>query len=236
MGQQPGVREWARTVDLPDPIRWGELEEQILEFPVTDEQVKDAEEVPGGPGALNVAVAYLLWVPYLLAPVVGLVLVIIGIGADMPSERDDMIGPAHFFFVIGLVLIIVQLALWVSTRDRSMMLIGTTIPVTVVSLVAYLLVRPLPGASWTSLIALVSAVLGVVVLVLLFFVSKPMAPGPRVKWRSATAEQKVQLGNRAMVLEELKKRGLITDKGTDISGLVEMPIGAWHRMDERLRR
>ncbi|QPZ38697.1 hypothetical protein [Paramicrobacterium chengjingii] len=236
MEHQQGVRQWARTVDLPDPIRWGDLEYQILEFPVSEEEVTEAEEAPGGPGRLNVALAYLLWVPYLLAPVIGLVLVIIALGIDYEPDRDDLIGVAQFFFVAGLILVAVQGMVWASTRDRSWMQIGTTVPVVVVSLVAYLLVRPLPGASWMALIALAAAVLGVVVLALLFFASKPTAPGPRVKWRTLSAEQKVQLGNRAMALEELKKRGLITDKGTDISGLVEMPVGSWHRMDERLRR
>lgn len=236
MSHQQDVRRWARTVQLPDPIGWGELEEQILAFPVTADDIADEANAPRAPGRLAAALAYtLLWGPLLLAPLVGLVVVIVGLGARAQADRDGMLNGAQFFFVVGLVLMLVQGVLWASTRARSAMLIGTTIPVVVFSLAAYVLVRPLAGASWTALAALGTAILGLVVLALLLFASKPTALA-REKWNTVTPEQRVQKGNRAMVLEELKKRGIITDKSVDIPGFVEMPIGTWHLMDERSRR
>ncbi|WP_166998781.1 hypothetical protein [Paramicrobacterium fandaimingii] len=236
MEHQQSVRQWARTVELSEPLKWGELEEKVLEFHISDEDIAAAATAPRGPGAAAVVLAYIvLWVPYLLAPIVGLVLVIIALGTNNQGERESLMGFVQICFIIGLVLIVVQGVLWVSTRDRSMMSIGTTIPVTIVSLAAYLLIRPEPGASWTALIAFVSAILGVVVLGVTIFASKP-TPRLREKWKNVTPEHLAQKWNRAVVLEELSKRGIISDKTVDVPGLVEMPIGTWNRMDERLRR
>lgn len=230
------VRSWARTVEVSDPICWGELEGKVLEFPVTDEEIREAENTPAGPSRLAVVFALLFGSPFYLGALAGLVLVIIAVSVEDAATRDELIAWAHLPGVIALILIIAQGIIWFEGRDRSTLSVVIIGSLTAVYLVAYLLVRPLPGASWTALISLGAVVLGAVVLFLVLFRSKLSAPGPRVKLATCSPEQKVQMGRRAVLLEELKKRELITDRNTDIAGLVEMPLGSWHRMDERLRR
>lgn len=231
-----GVRSWARTVEVTDPICWGDLEEKVLEFPVTDDDIREVENAPKGPTNMAFVLALLIGLPLFLASFAGLVLVIIALNAEDAGLRDELVTWARLPGVIALVLIISQGLVWLEARDRSVLSIVIVGPLTAVSLVTYLLVRPLSGASWTSLISLIATVVGVVVLFLVLLRSKPSAPGPKVKPEKCPLEQQVQMGRRAVLLEELKKRELITDKNTDISGLVEMPLGSWHRMDERLRR
>lgn len=213
--------DWARSVELPGPIRWGPVEDEILNRPPTMDQGA-ADKVIRGIGLVLMA---LLAIPTFGASVLGLVLFLVGVNPIA----------LRILFVLAIVAPVVMLIFWWEDRDRSAVKLLVAGGSGAVSLVTYLLMRNAPeseGDAWAALIMVIAAVVGLGAAVVMMLAAKPDPDRPRRRRRSISPAKDIAwVRARQRALQILVERGLADVDEDRQKQMAEMPLGTWHTLD-----
>jgi hypothetical protein len=236
------LEQWARTADLPDPPRWGEVEAVILAEPVTQD---DLDEVPPPPGRgarlvgalVSVVVGILVAASY-TSSLAGLALVLWRTGAAVTVPEEWVHWP-RIAFLVACGVSGATFGVWRSTRRRGVLGPVATAVTGTVSLVALVVMLSRPELFDDILLRVLAglaAALGIATCAVVLTASKPGVPRrSRARRRQDTPEDQVRRGMRAQVLEILVRRGVVSDRQIDVPDMVGMPIGSWHELDEPRR-
>ncbi|NGN96066.1 hypothetical protein G5C66_25425 [Nocardioides sp. KC13] len=224
------VVQWARTAEFSAPLRWGEIEAEILSRPAPD------GEPPAGPNPVMAVPLYVIGAVVYATPLLGLgMLVARAIGAIPDSGAWQR--AAFGAFVVALFVALVTLETWRSSgrRRRWMDLIVTGVSGGASGVGFALLqsgIADLAGGGLLILV-LVSAMAGVAVFAAVLAGSKGWRRRTPKKLRPQTREDRSYNNVRARVLEILVKRGVVDEREVDIPAMLDMPIGSWGELDAR---
>lgn len=231
------VEEWARTAQVPQPVRWGEIERTVL-----------AWDLPSG-GAetlLNKVFVLLAWALIVIrtlltlgAPLVALVLIVIGAASVETRGAENWFTAALVFSVLAVAVQLSLLAKWWQVRRHQLLdLVATGGAVGASAASALVLVVWVGDVAavqwWFIAVLLATGILGAIGFVL-NVTSKPEgrdksrtppARGPRNDWKWRRYHDA-----RSRVLDILVKRGVVDVDEADHKRLSEMPLGYWEELD-----
>jgi hypothetical protein len=204
----PSAHEWARSADVATPIKWGDLEKQIISERLTP----NGDD--GGPnwllGVLMVPIMMMLGA-FLLAPALAAGLV-----------------------AWATVVSATWLSMWWQTRSRSVIAIVSGLVATVSVVVTFIVGKSydgdLPG-DWLEWSALVTGVLGLA-LTILQFVSKSEH---RAGVPKSDRAQRRYSAAREEVLDVLVERGVVDLTPDQRHRMRRMRVGTWHKFDAQGR-
>lgn len=227
----PSAHEWARSADVATPIKWGDLEKQIISERLTP------RGNDGGPnwllGALMVPMMLMLGA-FLLAPALAAGLVAWATTTEDASTQDDLTLIATVLFVVSIVVSATWLSMWWQTRSRSVITIVSGLVTTVSVVVTFVVGKSydgdLPG-DWLEWSALVAGVLGLA-LTILQFVSKSEH---RAGVPKSDRAQRRYSAAREEVLDVLVERGLVDLTPDQRHRMRRMRVGTWHKFDAQGR-
>ncbi|WP_139977760.1 hypothetical protein [Nocardioides litoris] len=230
------LKRWGRTTDLPTPLDWGALEQQVMLQP--------------RPSAEEMALmtprrsrwTFLLGVPFLplvvlplslvLGPVVVAVVVVLdATGTWWSAWSSELLG---FFSVCGLIA--APAALWAAWDERrrdavSLVLVvvnGIASGVTLVALGS----GPSVGYDAIRTLALVTAVAhGVALLAMLVFLRSGARARLGERFEPGSPEEEWILHLRLALLASLVKRDLVA--AADVPGIAWLPVSSWHELETR---
>lgn len=227
----PSAREWARSADVPTPVKWGDLEKQIISERLTP----NGDD--GRPnrllGVIMVPMLLLLGA-FLLAPALAAGLVAWATTTENASTQGDLTLIATILFVISIVVSMTWLSMWWETRSRSAIAIVSGVAATVSVVITFVVGKSydgdLPG-DWLEWSALVAGVLGLV-LTILQVVSKSehRAGVPR----SDRAQRRYSAA-REEVLDVLSERGVVELTPDQRHRMQRMRVGTWYKFDAQGR-
>lgn len=227
----PSAREWARSTDIATPIKWGDLERQIIS------QRLSPSAGSGGPNWLLGAVMGIqlsVVLLFVMSPVLGAALVVWATMVDARSTQDDLTLIATFMFVVSIVVSGTWLSMWWQIRTRSMISLVSglvaTLAVVATFVVGLSYDGELPG-EWLELLALIAGGLGLVVTVLEFAskseARKGVPKGDRAQRRYSAAREEV--------LDVLAERGVVELTPDQRHRMQRMRLGTWHKFDAQGR-
>ena len=227
----PSAREWAKTANIATPVKWGELEREIISLRLVP------EEGVGKPNLLLgmvMILTSLMLSMYFLSPALGAAFVAWATVVDSRGMQESLVTLAIFMFVISIVVTVTSIRTWWSTRSRSTASIvgGMVVIVSVAATFAVGLSYDgeLPG-SWLEVLALSAGVLGIAAVVL-NLVSNPAkeSGGPK-----SGREQRRYDAAREEVVDVLVERGLVVLTPDQRRRMQRMRVGTWHKFDAQGR-
>ncbi|WP_370249781.1 hypothetical protein [Nocardioides sp.] len=223
------VLEWARRVDLREPVRWGEIEAQVLaRAPMEAEKPTLEYRLMVAAGFSSLLVGVILTVG---APVVGLLVVASGPGLD--SGWRDV---ARIAFLITWATQVGVLRLWwAGHRRRDPELVVTSVVAVLASAASVVVGRArLDESDGLWIYAAIGGLLALPVL--LVVVSSPrrrvsVRRPPRRGPRSGALRARYH-ATRDEVLDILIQRRLVRLDEADRQRVSEMPLGYWEELDD----
>lgn len=227
------LKGWARSTEITAPIRWGELEAHIAAAPVPPHHELESLFPPRTRSRL----IYLLVVPQALltagSSLVGLGFVAAHVLGDVNAAVVGEI--ARLFVFVSIIITAVPVMMWMSTKRRGTYQAITSGGTALASAASFLMlgIDPQIGV-WSSIrtMTAIAVVAGLGSFLFLRFCAKPgVSRTLRERWATPTLEDQWLQGQRAMVLEVLVKRGLVTT--WDLSDLMELPRGAWQQLESQ---
>lgn len=229
----PSAREWARSADIATPVKWGDLEEQIISQRLTPE---DGGDGPNWLLGAIMGIQYGLLLVFVMSPVLGAALVAWATAVDSRSVQGDLTLIATFMFIVSIVVSGSSLSMWWQTRTRSWVSLASGL-VAVLSVVATFAVGlsydgDLPGAG-LELLALVAGGLGLL-LVILQLVSKSLGRTGAGVPRGDRAQRRFSAA-REEVLDVLSERGMVQLSSDQRHRMRRMRVGTWHKFDAQGR-
>lgn len=236
------LKRWAETTEFPDPIRWGDVESRIMLAPgPTPDEAEQLERLFPKRGSarqglrwLTVGLLILPALIFALPAVVGLCFVLAYVLFDAEVSPDLEIVP-QLVFGAAIITALFPIAECLSTRRRDGF-VAMTVTLTVVASAASAILlsttEPYTPSVWplVQLMAIIAAVGGLVTLAIMFTLGKP-TPRTRLseRFRTVPAEEQWVRAQRAVVLEQLRKRKILND--ADSTALAQLPIGTWHECE-----
>lgn len=226
--EQAPILEWARQVRFPGPVRWGDVEAEVLaRAPLAPEPL---------PPRLRNLVALsrlLLWLSVAVvlgAPVVGLV-VVVG-GPDVGSGASD-VGSGAFLLTSLVQLLVIRLALVRGRRRDPDLLVGAGVPL-LASAAAVVVARVRDGeVAGPAGYALIAAGLAAVPFTLVVLSpSRASSRRPRRRGPRSALARADYVRTRREVLDVLIHRRLVRVDEADRQRLAEMPLGYWEELDD----
>jgi hypothetical protein len=234
MEQEQSFMRWARTVEFPRPLRWGDVEAAVLSRPLPE------EDDPCDYRGFRVLNA-ILHVPVVLLAVLTFGASLIGLGIVVAgrSELIDTEGlwgvMAQFAFLTATVIPVARLFIWLDTgRRRSWTHLLVTGATGAFSFAAYLLLGGMSDAfgSGLPILTLAATATGSGVCVVIAVASRGWHRyTPRKDRPDRTPEGRSYNGARAVVLRGLIKRGVVDENDIDVPDMLDMPLGSWHELD-----
>ncbi|GGR60134.1 hypothetical protein J2S40_004365 [Nocardioides luteus] len=222
------IVQWARTTEFATPLRWGDVEAEILRRPAPD------GEPAAGPNPVMGLPLYAIGVILYAVPLFGLGILVARVGGAI-SDTEAWGRAAFAAFLVALFVALTTFETWRSggRRRRWIDLVVTAIAGGS-SLVGLLLlqtdVADLAGGGLRILV-LGAAVAGVLVFFAVLAGSKEWRRHTPRALRPQSPEDRSYNNVRARVLEVLVKRGVVSDKDIDIPAMLDMPIGSWRELD-----
>lgn len=231
------LKRWAKTADFPDPVRWGEVEKTIMAHPPPPRDQMDPMLTRDE--RWRNLIGYLMMFPVALVTfgaslvVLGFVIADVLYGWSVPVDSWLFVLLRIEFFA-AMIISVFPFVMWTTTKRRGRGDLLFCAVTSAASFASFLLLSTtsLDGVrSWFPYMTLVAAVAGVATFVFMWVradvgVRRPWGD----LWRTVTPEEKWYRGSRGAVLEELVKRGLVSQ--WDTSAMMQMPIGLWHDLDE----
>lgn len=227
----PPAREWARSAEIETPIKWGDLERQIISLRLVPDAGKGKSNWLLG---IVMALTSLMLSIFFLSPVFAAVFVAWATRVDSRGMQESLVTLAIFMFVISIVVTVTSVRMWWQTRSRSTVsIIGGV--VAIVSVAATFAAGmsydgELPG-SWLELLAIAAGILGVAV-VGLNLASKPTKSSGVPK--SGRAQRRYDAA-REEVVDVLVERGLVALTPDQRRRMQRMRVGTWHKFDAQGR-
>lgn len=236
------LKRWAATTELPDPIRWGDVEARIMLAPgPTPEEAEELERLFPSRGSARQGLRWLtmglLILPALvfaLPAVVGLGFVLVYVLLDAEVAPDLEIVP-QLVFGAAIITALFPILECLSTRRRDgfvVMTVALTVLASAASAVLLSTTEAYPLSVWplVQLMAIGAAIGGLVTLALLFTLGKPtLRTRLSERFRKVPAEEQWVRAQRAVVLEQLRKRNIVND--ADSTALAHLPVGTWHECE-----
>lgn len=236
------LQRWAKTTDFPGPINWAEVEARIMAEPgpTAEELARAAQRAParGAKGLLLKLLKALLLAPFVVptlgASAVGLAFVVAFVVFDMELPTGWGI-VVQLVFGGGLLVTFFTVYTWLESRRRGWENLGVSGLTAVASGASSFLLAtsttPLTDV-WPSVALMANITAAAALLAFLFFlvVAKP-TPGlsARERKREIPPEERWLRTQRAVVLEQLVRRGLVDD--ADVSNMIVMPPGTWSQQE-----
>lgn len=229
----PSAREWARSADIATPVKWGDLERQIISQRLSPE---DHDDKPSWILGLAMVIPAALVAVFLLSPAVAATLVAWATSVDVTSTQEDLTLIARFLFVISIVVSGTWLSMWWQTRSRSLVSLASGL-VAVLSVVATFAVGlsydgDLPGAG-LELLALVAGGLGLLLVILQVVAKSQGRTGAGVP--RGDRAQRCLSAAREEVLDVLSERGIVELSSDQRHRMRRMRVGTWHKFDAQGR-
>lgn len=240
------LQEWARTVSLPTPIPWGQVESRILSEPgpTPAESEEWARVHPErGPasrvliGAVRALVVAPVVLPTMGASILGLGFVVAHVVLDRTLPQDLGI-VVQLIFGAALLVALFPFYTWWESRRRGWENVGLSAVSAVASTASFLVLGArspvVSGDVWASVswLALAAAVIAAIGLVFFLVVAKPpprMRMGER--FRKVSQHEKWVRARRSVVLEELRRRHLVGE--ADSAAMVQLPMDTWSQLETR---
>ncbi len=228
------LKRWARTTDFPQPLPWAELEAHLVALPTPSHQ----ELEPIFPPATRRRLLPLLIVAPLALVTVGSSLVALGfvvahVVAGVSSSDVGQI--AQVAVLASIIITVVPVAMWVSTRRRGGLQLLSSAGTAGVSTVSFVLLGLEDQVGVWSTIRVMTALAVAGGLATTLFLLVLARPGPSRTWSERLARPTLEdlwlRGQRALVLEVLVKRGLVSR--WDVSDLMELPRDTWKQLETR---
>ncbi len=234
MEAEDRLKSWARSTDFATPLPWGELEARIAVDPVP---AREELESLFPPRTRSRLVPYLIVAPQALLTV-GASLIGLGFAAAHVLgglNSSDVGEVVSFVFLTAIVITVLPVIIWMSTRRRETLLLIMSGGTALVSGVSFaLLSTEAQIGAWSSIrtMAAVAVVTGLATSAFLLVWAKPgVSRTWAERWATPTVEDQWLRGQRALVLEVLAKRSLVN--GSDIPDLMELPRGAWRQLESQ---
>lgn len=227
----PSAREWAKSANIETPVKWGDLEREIISLRlVPDAGVGKPNFLLG----MVMILTSLMLSMFFLSPALGAGFVVWATMVDSGGMQESLVTLAIFMFVVSIVVTVTSIRMWWHTRSRSMtsimggVVVILSVAVTFAAGLSY--DGELPG-SWLEMLALAAGVLGIAVVVL-NLVSNPAksSGGPR-----SGREQRRYDAAREEVVDVLVERGLVALTPDQRRRMQRMRVGTWHKFDAQGR-
>ncbi|NHI16033.1 hypothetical protein [Microbacterium excoecariae] len=226
MRERQTIDTWAREEPFTDPVDLGAVERAVLARPLPDEGSRDHPAT--GRGARTVA-ASILVVLGAIAPAGGVALA----AAASATRSEALAGMSGSVALVWAAIIAVPLLMWWVVFDRHATggIRGFAVLAPALSIAALAVAL---GSSWDLTLlyfwaAIAAVVLGVVLAVCVFAVSKPGPPPSAVPGDPNDVEQAARLKQRTIVLHVLRSRGLVSDEL--YLRAINAPLGSWGGLD-----
>lgn len=227
----PPASEWARTAEIATPVKWGEVEQQIISRRLAP---GDGKHGPNWLLGVVVALPVLVLLVFILSPIIAAALVVKATTVDVRSVQSDLTLIARFLFVVSIVISGTWLRMWWQTRTRSWVAvlsgIAATLSVVVTFAVGLSYDGDLPGDGLV-LLALLAGGLGLV-LTIIELVSK--GEGQKGVPKSARAQRRFSAA-REDVVDVLVERGLVELTPDQRHRMQRMRVGTWYKFDAQGR-
>ncbi|UFU07091.1 hypothetical protein [Ruania halotolerans] len=230
MGQSSeSVEEWARTAHFPFPIRWGAVEDAIL-----DRRPPPLEDEQGQVGrAILKAIVLLVAIAVYGAGAIGLAAIALGSSAASGIGSDSWLSLARIAFLVSLVALMTVLAVWWSDGRRrgpwDVLAAGCTALTGSGATLILLVGRGEVGG--LGALTIVAALGGLVAVIVLLAASRSRTVGRR-RWSIDPMKDRRYLAARQRVLAVLEERGLTQELSEGSrQQLKNMPLGTWHQLD-----
>lgn len=223
---------WARTASFERPIRFEDVENAVLDSSVPGLDAKASFGMHSVRQLLVVGV-------FALAPVVGLVCVMVMRAATDAQVREFAGIGLLYSFLIAAGVLIASASIWGQTgRPRNLLGIIHAGVSGVIGAVSFALFRTTDyyggdtASFFIRLLTGLSAVLGVGLCVAMLFGSSasPKKKRRRTFHLGASQEMKLIVGRNA-VLDVLRERGLVSLDDRAAERIASMPLGTWSDVD-----
>ncbi|MFE6645502.1 hypothetical protein ACFVJS_02985 [Nocardioides sp. NPDC057772] len=227
----PSAREWAKTANIETPMKWGDLEREIISLRLVPEE---------GVGKRNLLLGMIMTLTslvlsiFFVSPAIGAFFVAWATMIESRGTQESLVTLAIFMFVVSIVVTVTSIRTWWNTRSRSMVsIVGGVVAIVSVSAtfaVGLSYDGELPG-SWLEVLALAAGVLAIAA-VALNLVSKPSKTGEGPK---SGREQRRYDAAREEVVDVLVERGLVVLTPDQRRRMQRMRVGTWHKFDAQGR-
>lgn len=237
------LKRWAKTTDFPDPIGWGEIEARIVSEPgPTPEESEEWERFfPDRGLAPRILIGLLraLVVSPVVLPTVGssvlglgFVVAYVVFGRELPDDFGIVV---QLIFGAALLVAMFPFYTWWDSRRRGWENVGLSGVTALASAGSFFLLGTTtealdgiwPSISW---MALVAAVVALVAFVFFLLFAKP-PPRMRLseRMRHVSQDEKWVQGKRGVVIEQLRRRGLVND--ADGAAIISLPPDTWRQLE-----
>jgi hypothetical protein len=222
--------EWARTADFGPPLRWGEIEGEVLAH-----RLPPQSEEPGIAGLVQKVLLYGVPVLFLASPAIGLGLVL---AAPAHAMVDSLWAVAAVVaFIAALAVAVTAGYLWVdSGRQRNwwaLLLVGVVGACAVVALV-----QLRAQGEYRFVLGLCvggAAAAGIGLFVTMLVASTGGSPRPKLPLAmrlNLDVEKELRyMAARRQVLEVLIERGLARVDEEERERMQAMKLGSWYQLD-----
>lgn len=231
----PYARDWACSERFAVPIKWGQIEEQVISLklrPTGGTEKSSALLLGLGLAAMVIPIVFGLI--FVLAPVIAAGLVAWATHGSSEAKQSDLLGLARVLMVVSMVVSLVGIGHWWQTRSRwSVALVAGLLAVlgaagTFFFGLSYEGDLPADGLEFLTLVA---GVLGLLV-VGTQAISRPTSPS--VAPRSGRAKRRCDAA-RDEVVDVLIERKLVELTDDQRHRMRRMPVGTWHKFDSQGR-
>ncbi len=162
----------------------------------------------------------------------GLVVAYVGLDKELPGDWGIVV---QITFGIALIIAVIPIYLWWESRRRGWENLGLSGVTALASAGSFILLasttKP-PSGVWpaVSWLALIAAVVALVEFVFLLLFAKP-PPRMRLneRMRRVSQDEMWLQGKRAVVVEQLRRRGLVND--VDSTAIIALPPDTWHQLE-----
>lgn len=219
------AEQWSETVELSEPIRWGAIEDEVLNR--RPPRASDDTAVYRFIRGIGFVLVALLAIPTFGASLVGLLLSTAG--------ADPFFLRLCFGMAAGVPLAMLMIW-WEDKRRRGTLKVIFSAASGTISLAAYFLMRTGPVAErdgWTALLMLAAAATGLGACAVFLVASKgPDRTHRKLRWNLSPAKEKAYWDARKRVLEVLVERGAVDLHPDMQKRMISMQVGTWSRIDE----
>lgn len=223
---------WARSAEFSSPLRWGAVEDAVLDQPLPSSGGDAASAA--AKGAVRAVLAVVVGCSSLL----GLAFVLVLRGSEDRSVQDFAGTASIFAFLVALAVVAASAFIWWDTgRTRSVLglvLSGMTGVASAAALVAF------QGATYDDdrsslfirVLTLAAAVVGLGLFgAILFGAQGPSDSKNRRSWRLDVGKELQYIVARNTVLDVLVERGLVSLDAKEKDRIASRPLGSWHELD-----
>lgn len=227
---------WARTAEFAWPLRWGDIEDSVLDQPFTSADTGAAGAA--AQGALRTVAAVVVGG----AALIGLALILVLRGTE-DSDLQALAGTGTLVAFIVALGVVVGAAFiwWDSGRPRSPLGLGLAGGTGAVSAAAFVAFQGADyaddrNALFIRLLTIGAAVVGVGLFGAMLLASTGADTTPRRRrWSLDVGRELKAIVARNTVLDVLVERGLARLDGKEKERIASMPLGTWHELDTAQR-